>query len=198
MESPMIKGVAVREFVKWYRDSFGHEYVAGRVGRLPYEIRSQLDLADAHLGIADSEWYSAGLVHALLDSAARGMSADERRQLMRTGAQVALTATLRGVYKLLFDTMMTPDRYLRRAQSLFSRYFNTGTMTKVAEGPAAHLSLIHDWTSHHPLLCDFVQYTAETVYGAMGCKNVESARLSCVSTGGELCSFRVRWSVSRR
>ena len=194
----MIKGVAIRVFFKWYREKLGAAYVTERIAQLPPEIRSAFDPTDEQLGILDSEWYPAGLVHALLDSAARGLSPVERRQLMRDGARVALAATLRGVYKLLFDSMMTPDRYLRRAQSLFSRYFNTGTMTKVAEGPYAHLTLITDWGSHHPLLCDFILYTAETVYGAMGCQNVESTRLSCISDGGELCSFRVTWSGARR
>lgn len=198
MEAPKIKGVAIRAFFRWYREKFGDPYVRERISHLSSAIQAQLDVADPSLGIIDSEWYPADLVHALLDSVARGMSAVERRQLMRDGAQVALATTLRGIYKVLFDSMMTPERYLRRAQSLFSRYFNTGTMTKVAEGPTAHLSLIHDWTSHHPLLCDFVRYTAETVYGAMGCQNVESTRLSCVSHDGELCSFRVTWTNPRR
>jgi hypothetical protein len=190
----MIKGVAIRAFFKWYRERFGDDYVRERISHLSSEVQSKLDPGDRHLGILDSEWYPAALVHALLDSVARGMSPVDRRQLMRDGARAALATTLRGVYKLLFDSMMTPERYLRRAQSLFSRYFNAGTMTKVAEGPTAHLSLLHNWTSHHPLLCDFVQYTAETVYGAMGCQNVESTRLSCVSHDAEFCSFRVTWS----
>jgi hypothetical protein len=196
-EAPKIKGVAIREFFAWYKSRFGQAYVAERISRLPAQAQSAIDVEDEHLGLIDSNWYPAELVHTLLDSAARGMSASERTQLMRDGARVALSATLRGVYKLLFDSMMTPDRYLRRAQALFGRYFNTGTITKTAETRTSHLTLIHNWSSHHPLLCDFVQYTAETVYGAMGCKNVESSRLSCISTGAALCSFRVTWSPPR-
>ena len=197
-EPPKIKGVAIREFFGWYVSRFGADYVQARIARLPERVRGQLDVDHPYLGILDSEWYPAELVHQLLDSAARGMSPDERAQLMRDGARAALSATLRGVYRLLFETMMTPERYLRRAQALFSRYFDTGTITKIAESRNSHLTHIHNWSSHHPLLCDFVQYTAETVYGAMGCRSVESARLSCVSTGGALCSFRVTWALGRK
>jgi hypothetical protein len=197
IERPKIKGAGIREFFKWYLDKFGPDYVAARLAQLPEEVRQQIVPNDPHLGVEAGEWYPAELVHALLDSAALGMSPNDRKALMREGAQAALKSTLRGIYKLVFDVMATPDRYARRAHGLFSRYFNTGTMTKIVESPGAHLSLIHDWGSHHPLLCDFVQYTAETVYGAMGCKNVVSTRLSCISHGGEFCSFRVTWANLR-
>jgi len=197
MESPKIKGAGIREFFKWYLDRFGPEYVANRLAGLPAAVRAQIEPDDPHLGVQAGEWYPAELVHTLLESAAQGMSPADRKTLMREGAQAALKSTVRGIYKFLFDAMMTPERYARRAQGLFSRYFNTGTMTKIAESPGAHLSLIHDWSSHHPLLCDFVLYTAETVYGAMGCKNVVSTRLSCISHGGEFCSFRVTWANPR-
>ncbi len=189
--------MAIRAFFKWYREQFGDDYIRARIARLPPPLQAQIDAHDSDLGLVDSEWYPAELVHRLLDSVASGMSDAERQRLMQAGAQAALASTLRGIYKLLFDSMMTPERYLRRAQTLFSRYFNSGVMTKVAEGPAAHLSLIHNWGSHHPLLCDFVRYTAETVYGAMGCIEVESTRLSCISEDSELCSFRVTWSGMR-
>jgi hypothetical protein len=94
---------------------------------------------------------------------------------------------------VLFGAIMTPDRYLSRAQQIFSRFYDTGTITKTKSGPTTHLSVIRGWTSHHPVLCDVLLYTGEYVYPTLGCKNVAARRVGCVSDGAELCSYSVTW-----
>jgi hypothetical protein len=194
MDSPKIKGAAIREFFRWYVERFGQDYVLKRYADFPDEIRKQFDFDDPRMGVIASEWYPAEMVHKLLERVVEGMAPAERARLLREGAQATLTSTVRGVYKLLFDSFMTPERYARRSQTLFSRYFNTGVMSKAIESSHAHLSEIRDWTSHHPLLCDFILYVGETVYGAMGCRDVASVRLACVSDGNPWCAFRITWT----
>lgn len=195
MEPPRIKGVAIREFFRWYVERNGPERVAEQLEDVPPDVARTFDLADPHLGVIASAWYPAELVHLLLERVQATLPPSEVARFMREGAQQVVRSTVRGVYKLLFDSFMTPERYARRSQALFSRYFNTGVMSKTIESPRAHLSEIVDWTSHHPLLCDFVLYVGETVYGAMGCRDVKSVRLACVGDGDKRCAFRITWSA---
>jgi hypothetical protein len=190
---PKVKGVAIREFVWWYGQKHGQERLSRAVTHMRAAERSLLVAGDAHLGVISSDWYAAATVHALLDALTLGASEAERQELAREGAQAAIQATLRGVYRLLFQAMMSPDRYARDAQKLFSRYYNTGLMEKTATSPTSHRSVVREWTSHHPLLCDFILYTGIYVYGAMGCRDVALKKTACVSRGDRECVFTVDW-----
>jgi hypothetical protein len=194
MEPPKVKGIALREFTSWFRRHRGDEALLARARKLPPELLAMLDLHDAHLGILVSEWYPAELTHRLVDLAEEGLTAEERVAMLEGAAEQAVGHALRGVYRILFRALMTPERYARDGQKLFSRYYNTGIQEKVIENDCTHLTVVRDWTSHHPTLCEFLQYTGVVVYGAMGLRNVKSKRISCISKGAPVCSFRVTWT----
>jgi hypothetical protein len=191
---PRIKGAAIREFLLWYAGEHGAERLPALAARMRAENRVLFDLAQRHLGVIASSWYPAPAIHELLDLMSEGLSAAQRERLVRNGAQATIAATLRGVYRLLFETMMSPERYARNAQKLFSRYCDTGTMEKTAPAPRTHRSVIRDWTSHHPLLCDFILHTGVYVYGAMGCRDVRLEKQACVARGDGECVFLVTWT----
>lgn len=140
-----------------------------------------------------SQWFPARAIHALLDRMMAEHTPDERQRFARDGAKAIIEHTLTGVYRWLFQLMMTPDRYGRSAQRLFSRYYEPGTMTKTALGEAGHLSIVRDWAGHHPLLCDFLIHTAQYVYTELGCKNVVVRRTACRATGEDHCRFEITW-----
>jgi hypothetical protein len=160
---------------------------------MPEQQRVHFDLADPALGVLASSWYPAPAIHALLDGFLADHASD-RQALAREGARATIDATLTGVYRWLFETMMTPDRYGRNAQKLFSRYYEPGTMTKAPLGERGHLSIVRDWPGHHRLLCDMLVHTAEYVYAALGCRDVRSPRTACVSDGAPECRFEITWS----
>jgi hypothetical protein len=98
------------------------------------------------------------------------------------------------VYRVLFETMMSPARYAKNAQKLFSRYYDAGTMTKTALSPTSHRSTVTGWQAHHPFLCELLLYTGVYVYRAMGCKDVKMERTACVGDGASECTFLTTWS----
>jgi hypothetical protein len=191
---PQIKGSGIQPFLAWYAERHGAERLAGVARRIPPERRACFDLDDAQLGVLPSAWYPASAIHGLLDSVGLGLSPAERRELAREGARAIMGSNLKGVYRWLFQTMMSPERYARNAQKLFSRYYDTGTMEKSVLPGGGHLSVVSGWAAHHPFLCDLIQGTAECVYAELGCRDVQVRRTSCVAEGATDCRFEIRWS----
>ena len=193
---PKVKGVALREFLRSFVTARGPHAFEKALATMPPEYARQLTLADPALGLLAGTWYPAPMIHHLLDAMTAGLKHHERQALIREAAREAVRVTLSGVYKVLFQAIMSPDRYARNAQTLFSRYFNTGAIAKAAiDTPdgSGHHSVIRDWTGHHPVLCDVLIYTAEYIYGALGCQDVIVQKTGCVSTGHPECTFIIAW-----
>jgi hypothetical protein len=190
---PRIKGSGIQPFFAWYSAQWSHARLVAAAERLPAPLRACFDLKDDHLGVLPSQWFRAAPIHALLDSLLDGHTAPERQRIAQDGARAIIESTLKGVYRWLFEMMMSPDRYGRSAQKLFSRYYEPGTMVKTPLGDRGHLSVVTNWGSHHPLLCDFLIHTAEYVYAGLGCKDVQVRRTGCVSSGSSDCRFEIVW-----
>jgi hypothetical protein len=190
---PMIRGAGIAPFLSWYARSRDHRELVALVSALPPEVAGVFDPNQEALGVIASAWYPAASAHGLLDAIMAGRSDAEWREIAREGAHAVVGSTLRGVYKWLFETMMSPERYAKNAQKLFSRYFNTGTITKSTPRPKQHRSVIRDWTSHHPMLCELLIRTGEYIYPALGCTDVVLSREACVSDGDGECRFVIRW-----
>jgi hypothetical protein len=188
-----VKGAGVRELFRWYGERHGRARMVEHFARLAPDEQALFDAGDPHFGILPSTWYPAPVLHKILDGLDASLTRPEREALLRDGAREALRVGLTGFYKLLFETMMTPERYAARAQTLFSRYFTPGVMTKIVEAPNQHLSVVEGWTGHHPMLCDVLIHSAEVVYGRMGCRDISSQKIACVGDGASDCRFRIRW-----
>jgi hypothetical protein len=189
-----IKGAGIQPFLAWYEQRWGRARLLQAAEGIPASFRGNFHFEADLLGVLPSLWYPAPAIHALLDRILAGHSEAERALIAREGARAIIDATLKGVYRWLFEKMMSVDRYGRSAQSLFSRYYEPGTMTKLPTGAAGHLSIVTGWAGHHPLLCDFLVHTAEYVYGALGCRDVQVRRTSCVAAGAADCRFEITWA----
>ncbi len=183
----------MREFVVWYGDRIGAAELATRVLALPLERRGPLDPYSRSLGILSSSWYDAGVVHALLDVATGGLSDDERHALAMSGSAAVMTATLRGVYRLIFRLMATPERYATHAGKLWASYYDSGAFAVEMTSPNEAICTIDSWTTHHPFICLLNWGAAVQIYRAMGCPNVRTERTACVDDGAPRCSFVTRW-----
>jgi hypothetical protein len=190
-----IKGSGIQPFIVWYTSQWGHGRLVAAAERMPPELRAGFDLRDPHLGVLPSQWFAAGPIHTLLDNLLEGHTPEQRQRIAHDGARAIIESTLKGVYRWLFEMMMTPERYGRSAHKLFSRYYEPGTMVKTPLGDRGHLSVVTNWVSHHPLLCDFLIHTAEYVYGGLGCKQVQVRRTACISEGAGDCRFEITWSA---
>jgi hypothetical protein len=189
-----IKGAAFREFIAYYRGAHGSAALATAVTAMPGVYQRELDVRDPALGVLTSEWYPAELVHALLDEIARGKSEAELRELATAASGAIMRATLRGLYRVLFEWMATPERYARYAPKLWGTYYDSGDVTvALVESGLGAVSVVRDWRSHHPLICELNRGAALEIYGAMGCRDVANERAQCVSRGDPHCRFVTSW-----
>jgi hypothetical protein len=192
-----IKGAAFREFIAYYRATYGAAALAGAVSAMPAMLRQTLDPQDAALGLLASDWYAAEVVHALLDEISRGKSEAALKELAASASGAVMRATLTGLYRVLFGWMATPERYARYAPKLWGTYYDSGeTEVELVSGGLAAISTVRNWRSHHPLICELNRGAALEIYSAMGCLDVECERELCVSRGDSHCRFVTRWRVS--
>jgi len=190
-----IKGAAFREFVAWYERTYGQRTLQ-ELARTLY-AGGELDHEKPTLGLLSSRWYSARTVHALLDTLVHEPDRDSRRALARQTAGAVLDGTIKGVYRMLFAWIATPERYARFAPALWDSYFDTGIFEVSEYAPGRTVAHVRDWRSHHPFLCEVNREAAVVLYRAMGCKNVKAERVACVDDGAPSCTFVTTWSPER-
>ena len=194
-----IKGAAFREFVAWYEQELGRAQLLTLVRAIPDDLRRGLELDPDResLGILSSRWYRADAIHALLDAVIAGIDPDQRRESIERAADAVMRATLRGVYRILFEWLATPDRYARFADRLWRSYYDSGEMHVVQETPERAVCTIRDWGSHSAQLCDMNAAAAGSIYRAMGCTEVVARRTSCVAQGADECRFVTTWARAK-
>ncbi len=166
--------------MKWYDDTRGRELTLRAYQSLPPELRAHLDPERECFGILASTWYPVHIVSGLLESITLGLAPEERSTLLRNGVHHAIGVTLTGVYKVLFQTLVTPERHAKYAQKIWNQYFNTGTVVGAMLDANRSEQIITDWPGHHPLLCELSISSLTVFHEHMGCTNVRVRRTSCV------------------
>lgn len=186
-----IKGAAVLPLLDWYERRFGSARLAALVRGLgagtPFEPR------EPQFGVLASAWYEAGPIHALLEAMFADLAPEERPSFAREGGRAIIEATLTGVYRWLFQAMMTPERYARNAQRLFGRFYDGGVLQKEILGPRHQRTHVTAWRAHHRIICDFFAASNEYTYSAMGCRGVVVVRTACIDDGAAECTFETTW-----
>lgn len=190
---PRVKGIAFREFVRWYERTYGRDATLKAWRAVPDALRAELDPERDAFGLLASTWYPIGVATSLLEAITWGLALEERSALLRGGVAHALDVTISGVYKVLFDRLFTPERHAKYAQKIWSNFYNTGEVVGRIVGPGRAEQLVRDWNGHHPLLCELSLWSLTTFHERMGCKNVKVSRSSCVRDSPE-CRFVITWS----
>jgi hypothetical protein len=190
-----VKGSGLHALFDWYLRQHGRPELLRLVEDLPPEARRRFDPRDERLGVLASNWYPAPLVHDLLERITAGLSPEARAAVAWEMGQIAAEVALTGLYRLLFQAMMSPERYARHVQKMFSRYFDDGVIVKTPRGPCLHHTSIHDWGGHHPLLCAMCVSSSVYVYTALGCRDVRTRSLGCVAAGAEFCAYEIEWAA---
>jgi len=134
---PKIKGLAFREFVRWYNTEHGPSVLQASAQALPNDLRAQLDVSRADFGILAGSWYPVVMATTFLEAISRGLSPEQRMEVLRGATDQALGNMLTGVYRSLFEKLVTPERHARYAQNIFRTFYNTGTVVGEVRGPAA-------------------------------------------------------------
>src|SRR5262245_36561654 len=98
------------------------------VAAMPENRRGGLDLDHETLGILPGSWYPDVQRHAFYDALLVGLSPFQQRQLGHKIADAVMARSLRGVHKILFAVMATPERFVTHAQTLWRQHHDTGTL----------------------------------------------------------------------
>lgn len=180
-----MKGLAFREFVAWYGRTRGEEAMLRAFESMaPALERAGLARDRECFGILPGSWYPVSIATGLLQRITLGHGIEERNAVLRDGARHTLEVTLRGVYRVLFRKLMTPERHARYTQNVWSNFYNTGTVTgRVLEDGRAE-QVVVDWAGHHPLLCELSIWSLTTMYEMMELANVRVRRTSCAHAPG--------------
>ena len=179
-KTPSVKGLVVKEFVKWYEETRGRDATLRAYRRLPVELQVHLDPQRDTFGLLASTWYPVSVVTGMLETIMLGLDHGARASLLRDGIQHAISTTLTGVYRVLFQTLVTPERHAKYAQKIWNQYYNTGTVVGEMRDECHSEQTVTDWQGHHPLLCELSLSSLTLFHEHMGCKNVRVRRTSCV------------------
>lgn len=152
-------------------------------GSLSPELKTHLDPDRESFGVLAGSWYPTPIVTGLLEAITWGLAPDQRSALFRQGVQHAVGVTLTGVYRVLFRTLVTPERHAKYAQKIWDNYYNSGIVSGAMLGETRSEQWVTDWPGHHPLLCELSIWSLTVFHEHMGCKNVKVRRSSCVVDG---------------
>lgn len=188
-----IKGSGIGEFAAWYLREVDADRMRAAVRRLPRELGSLLDADHDRLGLLASRWYPAEVVHGILDGMLEGMTPTQIEDLVLRAGAATVAGFRRGVYKILFSWLMTPERYGRLVQAAWQRNYDTGHVESTILGPRRHRGLVHGWASHHRFLCKHNVAVKAEIYRAMGCDNVRIEHRYCVEDGDDACGSILVW-----
>lgn len=191
-----VKGAALAAFIRWYEQDRGKDELRARIGALPATLALELGLDENEgaLGILASRWYDCRAIGVLLDAMVAGVDPPELQRMIDASARAVMQHTLRGVYRMLFDWLATPERYARHSHRLWSSYHDTGAMTVEQIEPTIARCTIAGWSGHHPVMCAMCRASAEVIYTEMGCTGATTVRHACVGDGAPSCVFVTRWT----
>lgn len=179
-KTPSIKGLVFREFVRWYEETRGREATMRAYASLGEHLRTHLDPDRDCFGILAGSWYPVDIVGGMLESITWGLTLEQRSALLRSGVNHSVGVTLTGVYKVLFKTLVTPERHAKYAQKIWDNYYNTGTVRGRMLAENRSEQWVIDWSGHHPLLCELSIWSLTVFHEHMGCTNVKVSRSACV------------------
>lgn len=187
-----IKGAALREFVNWVEQNWGHATLISALRKLPPRFAGALSAERPGLGVLAASWYDGELAILLLEALFDGRSEQERNRAIAEATQRLMEANLGSVYKRFFIRLfLSPQQYVVHCQKLWALHFDTGEIDAKFVGEKRIHWRIAGWRTHHPFLCRFVISSEPAVFGAMGCKRVRAA--ATTNEPGYECSHYIEW-----
>ena len=190
-----MKGSALGAWIAWYAAHRDIAELMAVVERIPVEARGDLDPTSPTLGLIPTAWYPAEAVHHLLDGLSEGMTPTELTALIRESTAASVDDGVRGIFRLAFDLLATPERYAKHIQRFWNQLHDTGTRSVQIIGPGEAFSIIEDWPGHHPMLCEVTMETMAAIFRKMGLEDVEVIRVECVSSHDPRCRAVLRWKA---
>ncbi len=188
-----IKGSGLIGYLRWFVEEHGEDRLLALLSQIPEERRVAFAPEAPRLGLIATGWYDSRTAHLLLDAMTQGLSPAERTEMARRASAYSVQLAVRGLFKLAFQLMGTPERYAKYIQRFWRQLHDTGIRKVDIVSDGVALSFIEDWPGHHPFLCEVTTETMAAIFREMGCVDVEVTRLECVSHGDSRCQAMLRW-----
>jgi hypothetical protein len=188
-----IKGLAFREFLRWYAQIEGPGAIVSSITRMSAKERNHFNLANDTFGVLPSVWYPAELVHRFLDRISHGVPRTDLERMARAAAVPVMRRMIYGIYEYAFSRLVSPSRWVALRQHIWDLYYDTGVLESEIVDLHTVRTSFHGWNGHHPLACMLTRASNIAIYSAMGLANVTVDLSHCVSEGHHECEVWVRW-----
>jgi hypothetical protein len=171
------------EQIRTYERVHGRERLIAAVRAMPARWRQGLDETHHTLGVLDATWYLEEQRNVFYDAILADLTALQRQILARAMAKAVMERSLRGLHRVIFAIMATPERFVKHAQSLWDVHHDTGRLRMKLMSKTSIEAAVLDWPTHNPFPCMINHYSCLMTLEAMGCSDVTERRTCSNGTG---------------
>ena len=180
---------SVDYFLKKYGPSAGHAVIS----KLSPAGRAFVQPNAPSLGILAARKYPYAFIGELFRAMIAVSKAPED-QFLRDCTSAGMDATIDTVGRIALRYAVTPQMLAPRAQELWNHFHDSGVVNVRVISENEYISELTHWPDHDVTVCKISAEARRRLIERTGKKNVEVARLQCVSWGHDRCTVRVRWS----
>lgn len=182
-----IKGNIIKARYEFVIKSFGEEAWQQVVSSLPEDNQAILRGI-----IVNSVWYPWE-VNKNLDQAIVDLLGGGSTEVFEEMGRGSATENLSGVHQLMLEPN-NPEAFMKKAQAIYSFYYNSGYRTYEATSPTSGILTTYDAETNSANDCLTVIGWYKQALEMCGATDVTMVEISCRATGGETCKYEVAWS----
>jgi hypothetical protein len=192
IKSGRTKGLAWAEMIRVYERVHGRDSLRAALATMPDRWRHGLDIGHPTLGILDGGWYLEEQRNAFFTAITAGVPILQQQTLARAFSKGVMERSLRGLHRMIFAVMATPERFVKHAQSLWDLHHDTGELRMTQLSPTSIEAAVLRWPTHHPFGCMCNHYSCLVTLEAMGCSDTTELR-KCIAEGAPECVGVYYW-----
>jgi hypothetical protein len=184
--------MAWAEMVRVYERLHGRDKLTDALNAMPPQWREGLDPRHPTLGILDASWYLEEQRNAFFAAITRDLPLHQKQALSRTLAKAVMEQSLRGLHRMIFAVMATPERFVKHAQSLWNQHHDSGHLRMRMVARNGVEAAVLDWPAHGVFACMTNHYSCLVTLEAMGCRDLTERRV-CMAEGASECVGVYYW-----
>jgi hypothetical protein len=177
------KGMAWADQIRTFERLYGRDKLVAAVRAMPARWRPGLNEDHATLGVLDATWYPEEQRNAFFDAITADLGLLQQQTLARAFAKTVMDRSLRGLHRMIFAIMATPERFVKHAQSLWDVHHDTGRLRMKLLSPSSIEAAVLEWPTHHPFACMVNHYACLVTLVAMGCAQMSERRVCNPAVG---------------
>jgi hypothetical protein len=189
------KGMGWTDQIRCYERIYGRDKLLAAVRAMPERWRHGLNEDHPVLGVLEGSWYPELQRYAFFDAILHDLLPLQQQHLAKVMAKEVMDRSLRGLHRMVFAVIATPERFAKHAQSLWSMHHDSGRLEVRMPSPASLEAVVLDSPVHHPFACMLNHYACVVTLEAMGCKDVTERRICAYHERG-VCTGMYYWRSS--